>query len=105
MPNLNFKGTLVEGPTKNVYGKTTVVTAIFESDEKYPQKIAVDFLNKMADTASGLQSGKSYVIDCNVNGRQAKTGKYFTSINAWRVQDGDSATSAPSKKDDSNVPF
>lgn len=104
MPSLNFKGTLVDGPSKNVYGSTTVVTAVFETDEKYPQKIPVDFINKMADNGMNLSKGNVYNVDCNVNGRQAKTGKYFASINAWRVQPGD-GSAAPKPAAEDKVPF
>lgn len=104
MPNLNFKGRVVEGPNKSVYGNTTVVTAVFETEEKYPQKIPVDFINKMADSGMKLDNGTMYEVDCNVNGRQAKTGKYFASINAWRVKDSSGAPAQASRAED-KVPF
>jgi len=105
MPSFNFKGTVKDLSEKQTFGNTVVVTATIESNEDWPQKLAVDFVNKMAPVAENMKVGDVHTFSLNVNGRESKQGKNFTTLNCWKVDKGAESQEAPKKEEKSSVPF
>lgn len=52
---------------------------------QYPQEIAVQFTNANIDKADPLKLGDAVTIHCNIQGREY-SGKWYNSLNAWRVE-------------------
>ena len=58
-------------------------TAVIETHEQYPKKVAFDVLNeKIADFY--LQVGEEVTVSLAINARESN-GKWFNSVNAWKV--------------------
>lgn len=58
-------------------------TAVIETHEQYPKKVAFDVLNeKIADFY--LQVGEEVTVSIDINARESN-GKWFNSVNAWKV--------------------
>ena len=58
-------------------------TAVIETHEQYPKKVAFDVLNeKIADFY--LQVGEEVTVSFDINAREFN-GKWFNSVNAWQV--------------------
>lgn len=58
-------------------------TAVIETHDQYPKKVAFDVLNeKIADFY--LQVGEEVTVSLDINARESN-GKWFNSVNAWKV--------------------
>lgn len=58
-------------------------TAVIETQEQYPKKVAFDVLgDKIAEF--NLQVGEEVTISFDINAREFN-GKWFNSVNAWHV--------------------
>lgn len=58
-------------------------TAVIETHEQYPKKVAFDVLgDKIAEFH--LQVGEEVTVSFDINAREFN-GKWFNSVNAWRV--------------------
>lgn len=58
-------------------------TAVIETHEQYPKKVAFDVLNeKIAEFY--LQVGEEVTVSIDINARESN-GKWFNSVNAWKV--------------------
>ena len=58
-------------------------TAVLETHEQYPKKVAFDVLgDKIAEF--NLQVGEEVTVSFDINAREFN-GKWFNSVNAWRV--------------------
>lgn len=58
-------------------------TAVIETHEQYPKRVAFDVLNgKIAEFY--LQVGEEVTVSFDINARESN-GKWFNSINAWHV--------------------
>ena len=58
-------------------------TAVLETQEQYPKKVAFDVLgDKIAEF--NLQVGEEVTISFDINAREFN-GKWFNSVNAWHV--------------------
>lgn len=58
-------------------------TAVIETHEQYPKKVAFDVLNeKIADFY--LQVGEEVTVSLDINARESN-GKWWNSVNAWQV--------------------
>ncbi len=72
---------------KNGFQKRMVVIT---TEEKYPQDLAVDFVQDKTDLVNNFNVGDKVKVGINLRGRewvspQGET-KYFNSINAWRIE-------------------
>lgn len=72
---------------KNGFQKRMVVVT---TEEKYPQDLAVDFVQDKTDLVNSFNVGDKVKVGINLRGRewvspQGET-KYFNSINAWRIE-------------------
>lgn len=58
-------------------------TAVIETHEQYPKKIAFDVLGDKI-TEFNLQVGEEVTVSFDINARESN-GKWFNSVNAWKV--------------------
>ena len=73
--------------------RETVIT----TEEQYPQSIMVEFVQDKCDLLNSYSPGQDVKISINLRGRewvnpQGET-KYFNSIQGWRIENLQSATS------------
>lgn len=73
---------------------------VVTTDEQYPQHIMVEFIQDKCDLLNNFQVGQDVKISINLRGRewvnpQGET-KYFNSIQGWRIENLQSASSAGS---------
>lgn len=58
-------------------------TAVIETHEQYPKRVAFDVLGDKI-TEFNLQVGEEVTVSFDINAREFN-GKWFNSVNAWRV--------------------
>jgi hypothetical protein len=63
---------------------------VIETDEQYPQKIQIEFVQAKCDLLDVIQVGSMVKVYINIGGRewvnpQGET-KYFNSITGWRIE-------------------
>lgn len=58
-------------------------TAVIETHEQYPKKVAFDVLNEKIAVFC-LQVGEEVTVSIDINARESN-GKWFNSVNAWKV--------------------
>ncbi|MBI1268382.1 MAG: DUF3127 domain-containing protein [Cryomorphaceae bacterium] len=63
---------------------------IVTTNEKYPQILAVEFINDKVSILDGFAVGEQVEVDVNIRGREwadPSSGeiKYFTSLSGWRI--------------------
>ncbi len=80
----------------NGFRKREVVVT---TEEQYPQHIMVEFVQDKTDLLNNYQVGQPVKIGINLRGRewvnpQGET-KYFNSIQGWRIENLQAASSAP----------
>ncbi len=63
---------------------------ILQTNEQYPQTIAVEFVQDRIDLLNDIQPGDNVKISINIRGREwvnpEGVTKYFNSINGWRIE-------------------
>jgi hypothetical protein len=87
------------GKTGNEWKKQTFV--IETLDDQYPKLIAMDLFNDKCDLLNGIKEGTELTVGINIESREYN-GKYFTNVNAWRIEAQSNNNSAASEttKDD-----
>lgn len=84
---MNLQGTikLINNPQKvsDKLTKQQMVLTIQE-DTKYPQNIAIEFLNEKTDLLKKHKAGEKVSVDINLRGNQYN-GKYYNNIVGWRM--------------------
>lgn len=84
---MELRGTikLITEPTK-VSDKLTKQQMVLTIDEdtKYPQNIAVEFMNKNIDILKKHQAGEKVSVGINLRGNEYN-GKYYNNIVGWKV--------------------
>mgnify|MGYP003459455120 FL=1 len=58
-------------------------TAVIETQEQYPKKLAFDVINDKIDQ-SNIQLGEFPTVQFDINAREYN-GRWFNSVNAWNV--------------------
>ena len=70
---------------------------VIKTDEKYPQTIKFDFLNKSLDCLDNSKNGE--VVDVHFNIRGSKwNDKYYTNLVGWKIDKGESPQPAQKSK-------
>jgi hypothetical protein len=93
-------------------GKFKKRTLVIETPGKYPQKLPIEFTMKKAPMLDAYSLGQEVEIDINLRGREWK-GKYYPSIEGWKIQltnEADSDQSPPAANyeetySDEDIPF
>lgn len=60
-------------------------TALFETIEQYPKKVAVSCINKMVLTASCCKKGTLYRVKLDADSHEYQ-GRYYTELRAWSIK-------------------
>ena len=79
---------------KTISDKFTVREFVVTVDDgKYPQDIALQFVNDKVSLLDNLQVGEEVTVSFDIRGREYN-GRYFNNLNAWKLQ-SNAAASAP----------
>lgn len=57
---------------------------VVETNEQYPQKIPVDFVQDKTTMLDAFMIGSDVVVSVNVRGNEYN-GKYYVSLNGWKI--------------------
>lgn len=68
---------------------------LLTEDDKYPQKLKFDFLNKSTAALNSLSADDNVEVHFNIRGSQYND-KYYTSLVGWKIQKGESNNPAKS---------
>ena len=60
---------------------------VIETDDKYPQQVALDLIKDNCALGDTLSVGMDVTVFFNVRGREYK-GKYYTNLEAWKLDVG-----------------
>ena len=84
---------------------------VIETDEKYSQKVPLDFVQDKCDLLDNFKTGQDVTIGYNIRGNEYN-GKYYVSLNGWQIKvldDSKPDTPIPSFKAapdaDTDLPF
>ena len=58
---------------------------VVETDEQYPQKVPVDFVQSKCVLLDNFIVGESVKISVNVRGNEYN-GKYYVSLQGWKIE-------------------
>lgn len=83
-----------EGESRN--GKWKVQTCIFETDDKYPKNVAIQFWNSLAESFEKVDIGSILNIEFRVESREYN-GKYYTDVTATKIISVEQITYGPAK--------
>ena len=64
---------------------------------KYPQTIPVEFTKDKAELLTGLRKGQEITAYVNLRGNE-HNGKYYASIQGWKLDKGESTATSPQSK-------
>lgn len=74
---------------------------VVETDEQYSQKIGIDFVQDKTSILDKYKVGDNVKISTNIRG-QEYNGKYYVSLNGWRVEKQESNEPVPQPKAETN---
>ncbi|MDR1983475.1 MAG: DUF3127 domain-containing protein [Prevotellaceae bacterium] len=63
--------------------------AIFETIEQYPRKVCISFWGERISDLEKIKLGDKVTVSINIDSREGNTGRWFTSVRAWKVQFAD----------------
>ncbi len=72
-------------PEQKISDTFTKRELIIETEEKYPQKVKIEFINSGINNLMDKKEGQQVKVCFNVRGREWKE-KYFVSLNGWRIE-------------------
>lgn len=71
-------------------------TVVVETDEQYKQSIPIDFVQDKCDILNAYPVGESVKVGINIRGNEYN-GKYYVSLNGWRIEKDVLGALAPQK--------
>ena len=111
--NTEIKGTikLIEEPQVFSSGFTKQQIVV-ETGGKYPQQIAIEFVQDKISLVEGLEVGQAVVVSVDIRGREYN-GRYFNSLVGWKIQNMDSSPASapqndqpcPDGQEEDSIPF
>jgi hypothetical protein len=108
--SIDIKGTIThigETETLGQKGFTKRVIAV-QTDEKFPQEVAVELTKDKCQLADTMQIGDQFSASCNLKGRrwQGPNGlKFFVSLEVWKIEAAQKSAPASSSNDQDSIPF
>ncbi len=82
----------------------TRLFVIEKPSDKYPEIYAFQLINDRCDLIEPFQDGDEIEVSFNISCR-AWQNKYFTNLNAWKIQPAGTTSKEPkSKKVDADIP-
>ena len=70
---------------------------VVETDEQYSQKIGIDFVQDKTSILDKYKVGDNVKVSTNIRG-QEYNGKYYVSLNGWRIEKQESDEPTPQPK-------
>ncbi len=71
---------------------------VVNTDEQYPQTVAIEFTQDKVDLLDRVREGESVTVSINIRGREWTSPqgdvRYFVSLQGWRVQAGQAGAGA-----------
>lgn len=111
---LSGKIKLIQAPQTFDSGFTKREMVVVVEDGKYPQEIALEFVQDKIALLDNLQPGQDVKVSFDIRGREYK-GRYFNNLQGWRIEvlggDGGADNNAdthypePSDFEDPDIPF
>lgn len=88
---MQYTGTIIfKGEEEVINENLTKQTIVLEeiTDREFKGWIAIDFLKDKTQLLSTFKVGDEVIVSLNFRANKSKTqeGKYFTSINGWRIE-------------------
>jgi hypothetical protein len=77
---------------------------VVTTKEQYPQDIKLEVVKEKCSVLDGYKVGQSVVVDLNIRGNEYQ-GKYFVSLQAWKIAASGQAAPDANDEDDENVGF
>lgn len=68
---------------------------IVETQEAYPKKICISLMGEKVQELKKYVPGNEVKVSLNIESREYQ-GKWYTNINAWRIEPGSASGAAPS---------
>ena len=75
---------------------------VIETDEQYKQQIPMDFVQDKTSILDQYKIGESVIVGINVRGN-AYNGKWYCSLNAWKINKQDTSKHSPEPQSQSAV--
>jgi hypothetical protein len=86
MPRTKLEGEIIKIGDKQTFPSGFCkVQVVIVTDEKYPQKVPVEFQKDRIDLIRGFSVGECVAIDCGINGRE-NNGNYYVSFVALKIE-------------------
>jgi hypothetical protein len=106
MSELTIKGAIkLINPIKVIRDKFSVREfVITTADAKYPQEIIFQTVNDKMDVIAPYGEGQEVEVYFNVRGREYN-GRYFNTLDAWKVQGEAAAPSQQPIEETDDLPF
>ena len=111
---LSGKIKLIQDPKTFESGFSKREMVVIVEDGKYPQEIALEFVQDKIALLDDLQPGQDVKVSFDIRGREYK-GRYFNNLQGWRVEvlggNGENATAEeppypmPEDFGDEEIPF
>lgn len=87
-------------PVQNVSATFRKRELVVNTDEQYPQTVAIEFTQDKVDLLDRVREGESVTVSINIRGREWTSPqgevRYFVTLQGWRVQAGQAGVAAPS---------
>ena len=72
-------------PEQKISDTFTKRELILETEEKYHQKVKIEFINSGINSLMDKKEGQQVKVCFNIRGREWNE-KYFVSLNGWRIE-------------------
>lgn len=69
------------------------VFVVETTEDKYPQKIALEFTKDKCDVLDGFSVGQNVKVEFNIRGSEYN-GRYYVSLQAWKIAAASGAPAA-----------
>jgi hypothetical protein len=106
MSELTIKGAIkLINPIKVISDKFSVREFVISTgDAKYPQEIIFQTVNDKMDIIAPYGQGQEVTVSFNVRGREYN-GRYYNTLDAWKVQGEVTAPSVQPIDESDDLPF
>ena len=83
--------------------KKRELVLLTDDDGKYPQHVKFELTQDKCNDLDMFKEGQTITVSFNLRGREWN-GKYFTNLQAWRIQDASTVTAPPPPQKTSGAP-
>jgi hypothetical protein len=105
MSELTMKGAIkLINPIKVISDKFSVREFVITTADKYPQEVIFQTVNDKMDIIAPYGQGQEVTVSFNVRGREYN-GKYYNTLDAWKVQGEAAAPSQQPIEETDDLPF